>query len=260
MSWFKHLGSAEQIAVITLVGALLAAAITAASVLSNTVLQAWLANRAADRAASQLQEDLYRRYANPLASAAVSLFWRFREIFDEGRSDYLKSGGGETRFESHKASSTRYRIAAVLGWIAALRRELVLANAKPSEAVDAIRAAISAVQESLAQGIHVEQAAAETLASVWGVELANVHGAGIAVDFAAKRALHEFGTTDVGQLEPEQRTALLQAVAEAVSKHSHSNQLPLRSSQAQNGRRSQHSQHVKPGSTATGKTQLEIGC
>jgi hypothetical protein len=219
MGWFTHLGSAAQIAVITLGGALLAAVITAASTLSNTWLQAWLGNRSADRAVGQLQEDLYRRYANPLTAAAVSLYWRLHEIFDEGRSDYLKPGGGETRFERHKASSTRYRLAAVLGWIAALRRELVLADAKPSESVDAIRTAITAVQASLAQGVHVEQAAAESLAIVWSVELQNVHDAGMAVDFAAKRALHGFGTTDVGQLEPKQRTELLQAVATALSDH-----------------------------------------
>jgi hypothetical protein len=219
VGWFIHLGSGLQIAVITGAAALLAAVITAFSTLSNTLLQTWLGHRRADREANQMQQELYRRYANPLTGAAVSLYWRLKEVFEEGRSDYLKSGGGETRFERHKASSTRYRIAAVLGWIAALRHELVLANAKPSESADAIRTAISAVQTSLAEGVHVERASAERLAIIWGVELTNVHGAGVAVDFAAKRALHKFGTTDVGQLEPGQRSELLHTVATALSDH-----------------------------------------
>jgi hypothetical protein len=64
----------------------------------------------------EAERETYRRFAEPLTDAASALFWRLREIFETpGGGYYLERGGGESLFESYKASSTRFRIAALLG-------------------------------------------------------------------------------------------------------------------------------------------------
>jgi len=220
VSWFAHLPSGVQVAIIALAAAVLPAIITAASTAANVGLQAWLSHRAGVAAADALRRDLYQRYANPLTGAAISLYWRLHEIFESGRGHFLASGGGQTRLESHKASSTRYRIAALLGWITALQRELVLANAKPAESVNAIRDAISTVRNSLAEGQHIERASAQALADIWEIELTDVDAAGRDIDAVAKRTLQNLGTNDAAKLTPDQRLEFLKVVAETVTRHS----------------------------------------
>jgi hypothetical protein len=98
----------------------------------NVLLQARLDRRAAATEQRGLRRELYRKYADPLTSAAQALYWRFREIFEDGRSGYLAPGGGQTRFETYKASSTRYRLACLLGWMTGLQKELTLVMPSPT--------------------------------------------------------------------------------------------------------------------------------
>ena len=107
MSWFTHLAPAVQAAVIAGAVAVLAALVTAISTATNLVLKDRLDRRAAAAEERGLRRALYRNYADPLTSAAESLYWRLHEIFEDGRSGYLAPGGGRTRFETYKASSTR---------------------------------------------------------------------------------------------------------------------------------------------------------
>lgn len=96
-----------QAAVIAGAVAVLAALVTAISTATNLVLKDRLDRRAAAAEERGLRRALYRNYADPLTSAAESLYWRLHEIFEDGRSGYLAPGGGRTRFETYKASSTR---------------------------------------------------------------------------------------------------------------------------------------------------------
>lgn len=68
---------------------------------------------------------VYRKYADPLAAASTALFYRLREIFDErGGGFYLQNHEHVVRYEHYKAISTLYRLAAFLGWVQGLKREL----------------------------------------------------------------------------------------------------------------------------------------
>ena len=100
-------------------------------------------------------------------------------------------GRGLTRYEKHKASSTRYRIAALLGWIVALKRELVLSNAQPDATVGPLRDAVAGVQTSLAEGVHVETSSAQAIAHAWGISDLDVDRAGWDINATVKRVLHE---------------------------------------------------------------------
>jgi hypothetical protein len=220
VNWFKHLPPAAQAAVIAGGVAILTALVTAISTATNLVLKARLDRRAAAAAERGLRRDLYRKYADPLTSAAESLYWRLHEIFEDGRSGYLAPGGGRTRFEHYKASSTRYRLACLLGWMTALQEELTLCNAQPDNSVAAMREALGDLRYALAEGGHIEQYKASRLAELWGMELTQVDAAGRAIDPIIDRCRHENRADSVTSLEPGQQTLLLREVASALSRHS----------------------------------------
>jgi hypothetical protein len=110
VSWFKHIPPAAQAAVIAGAVAILAALVTAISTATNLVLKARLDRRAVAANDRGLRRDLYRKYADPLTSAAESLYWRLHEIFEDGRSGYLAPGGAVLD------SSTIRRAALGIAW------------------------------------------------------------------------------------------------------------------------------------------------
>ncbi len=221
MHWFRDLDPKLQVAVVAGAVTIAAGLVTAISTAVNIWLKAWLDGRAQSKSDRAVRRETYRRYADPLTSAAESLFWRLNEIYGTDRGDYLHRGRGLTRYEKHKASSTRYRIAALLGWLVALRRELVLSNAQPDTTVGSMRSAIDGVQKSLAEGAHVESSSAQALANIWGISDIDVNRAGWDINSTVKRVLHERGALAVGELTPKDSEELLRRIASDVEKHSH---------------------------------------
>jgi hypothetical protein len=194
----------------------LTALVTAIGTATNIVLKDRLDRRAAASTARELQRELYRKYADPLTTAAESLYWRLREIFESGRSGYLGPGGGLTSFERYKVSSTLYRIAALLGWKAALTRELTLCNAQPDRSVGPMRQALDKLESALAQGSHIERDKAIRLTELWGVEGIEADAAGQDIDVVVDRCRHQNGVASVADLDGEQRNLLLLDVADAL--------------------------------------------
>jgi hypothetical protein len=220
MGWFRDLDPALQAAVLAGAVAIVTAVVTAVSTATNIALKDRLDRRARSQSDRALQRTTYRKYADPLTSSAESLFWRLHEIYESDRGDYLHRGRGLTRYEKHKASSTRYRIAALLGWMVALKRELVLSNAQPDATVGPMRDAVAGVQIALAEGIHVEASSAQALAKLWGVSDLDVERAGWDINATVKRVLHERNALAVGELPFDDSDDLLIRIARDVEKHS----------------------------------------
>lgn len=220
MQWFRDLDPKLQVGVVAGAVAIAAGLITAISTAVNIWLKARLDNRAQSKADRAVRRETYRKYADPLASAAESLFWRLHEIYGSDRGDYLHRGRGLTRYEKHKASSTRYRIAALLGWIVALRRELVLSNAQLDTTVGPMRDALDEVQKSLAEGAHIESSSAQAIADLWGISSLDVNRAGWDINSTIKLVLHERGALAVGELSAEDSDELLRRIASDVERHS----------------------------------------
>jgi len=216
MSWFNDLSPVVQAALVAGTVAVLTALVTAVSTATNIALKARLDRRAAEAAARELQRDLYRKYADPLTRAAESLYWRLREILELGRSGYLGPGGGLTRFERYKVSSTIYRLAALLGWMTALHRELSLSNAQHDRSVGPMREALHEVESTLADGSHVERDKAIRLARLWNVRDFDAKAAGQDIDLVVDRYRHENRVASVADLEAQERSKLLVAVLEAL--------------------------------------------
>jgi hypothetical protein len=114
--------------------------------------------------------DIYLKYSDPLASSASSLLWRLNEIFyHPGRGIFLKEP--RTDFEIYKSISTQYRLASLLGWIRAFRRELSFLKINKKERLKSLKKAISFIESALADGPHIEKRRLEGLAELWGITL-----------------------------------------------------------------------------------------
>lgn len=124
----------------------------------------WVDRREARKSA----EDVYRRYAEPLSLALTSLFWRLRETFGgDGRAYYLLAQEPRNPFEDYKLRSTYYRLAAVLGWVRALRRELSFFRLEGRRRLSTVEDAIANLEASLADGHHVELQRLDGLFRIW---------------------------------------------------------------------------------------------
>jgi hypothetical protein len=98
VAWFAGLDAKIQTALIaafvTLIGI----------ILKDLVIGLWK-DRRRDRKDAL---SIYRNYADPIASAASSLFWRLREtLVEEGRGAFMKSSGKITQFDQYKLSVVR---------------------------------------------------------------------------------------------------------------------------------------------------------
>ena len=114
---------------------------------------------------------IYEKYAQPLAADAVNLLWRLDEILFKQRGQYLSEDAPPTPFNQYKLISTCYRIAAILGWIRAIRLEQSYLFYGDQAAVDALRGAVIDFESALADSPRVEARVLRELARLWRLEL-----------------------------------------------------------------------------------------
>lgn len=175
------------------------------------------------RAAKQTIRETYQKYADPLATSTTALFWRLREAFnDKGGGFYLKGHVHLTKYEHYKALSTLYRMANLLGWIRALRRELLfLPRTNPKEAEN-LDSALERFSSALAEGGHVEALRVEALIRLWeagkGARPDAIERAGIQVDRQLKTFLHENGASSASDLSEDNKLRLSQFLADVMAK------------------------------------------
>lgn len=156
-----------ETAAIAAIGALLGV------LLKDLIFKLWEENRTK----KETLRAVYSRYAEPLSLATVSLLWRLHEALEQpGRGRFLKMVGVPpttnkySTFGAYKKVSTLYRLAALLGWIRACRREFSYLKVAESEAHGPIQEAISSFEHALADGPAVAIERLEKLCGLWGLE------------------------------------------------------------------------------------------
>lgn len=164
---------------------------------------------------------LHEKYSDPLAFAALALMYRLEELVaDDGRDYYLQSREPRTSFETYKAISTLYRLAVLLAWNRALRRELLFLRAdkrRPRTHQRALESALDSLSTSLADGHHMEEMRVRAVASHLSLSVsdASLKPAGASVDVLLDRFVHSRGSRRIAQLSKwQQRTAVGVAVTE----------------------------------------------
>lgn len=156
--------------------AVVAAAITAVFTLAIFLLKDLLLRRVDEKRSDRKAETaIYERYSNPLVTSAIYLLHRLNEIlFIEHRPVYLEKRASLATGEGlhgsylyYKRLSTAYRIAAVLGWIRACRREFSYLRVGEPVKVQSVERAIGSFEKALADGGWVEQERVLRLCELW---------------------------------------------------------------------------------------------
>jgi len=150
---------------------IIAALIGSAFAIAGILLKELIIFRAnTQRAKAESQKDIVRSYMAPLTSACEKLIWRFKEIFIDGRHQWLVSNTLPISYNEYKRVSTLYRVAALLGWIRAINLELNSLAQGTSRFTTPLATAISSFQSALADGPHTELHRLEQLCSAWNIE------------------------------------------------------------------------------------------
>lgn len=127
-----------------------------------------LADKQADLA--RKHRDLVRLYADPLWEAARSLRFRLDEIVERQQGRYLRADEPDIVYFAYKRVSTLYRLAVLLGWIRAMRRERSYLDPEQASAAAEMQA-ITDLEVALADGDHVELHRLDELMILWRVPL-----------------------------------------------------------------------------------------
>jgi hypothetical protein len=185
------------------------------------------------------QSAIYERYSHPLVTSAVSLLNRLHEIlYQQHRPVYLLGGGFQIasspggEYRSYKKLSTVYRLAAVLGWIRACRREFsYLRVADPGNA-KGVHKAIDDFENSLADGSWVEWERITRLCDLWLLckhdaleRTPDARALATQVDNLIWGYLEKTQVEDVSFLDESARRALCRTVADCLSSHLRTNQV-----------------------------------
>jgi len=209
---------AMEIALIAALGALVGV------LLKDLIFKIWEERRTRNAA----RKAVYSRYGDPLSSSAVSLMWRLHEALEQpGRGRFLKSVGlpaatnKYSTFGAYKKLSTLYRLAILLGWIQACRREFSYLKVVDRSAAEPIEEAMSALESALADGPAVEVERLEKLCSLWGLlsplDLSRRSSMAVDLEASIDQFMQESKMDEIENLANPQKESLARCAAEAMS-------------------------------------------
>ena len=161
--WFNSLNSNIAVVVVGVAAALIGA--------GSNIICGIVRDRSSRRQDKRKAFQVYRSYANPIALAASSLFWRLHELVVDERNDFLIASRRIGEFDDYKYNSTLYRLAALIAWLRAYRRELVHFSLDDPKNLHILRDAINELESVLADGTSVERQRLNLICEVWSAEL-----------------------------------------------------------------------------------------
>jgi len=221
LSWFTTLDKTVQAALIT-------AAVTVTSiVVKDLLVTAWHARR------KERQDALavLQRYADPLGSSATSLLYRLNEILHSPeRGAYLRADAPKNQYNEHKRLSTIYRMAAVIGWIRAIRREQSYLRGGRRAVAARTHAALTALEGALADGPAVETERLKKFAQLWNRKLPDdpvkIERLGVLLEQATDKACVNLGLAGCASATGDQRERLCRSVADVLTSEFRSEAIP----------------------------------
>lgn len=187
-----------------------------------------------ERRSDERKEDaIYQRYFYPLVTSAVSLQDRLYEILHERhRPVYLLGKGLSPRnnpgsdYRAYKKSSTIYRLAAMLGWIRACRREFSYLRVADPGSARGIHSAINDFERALSDGTWVERERIIRLCELWQLrspdeidEVPRIESLAAQVDNLIWDSLSGEQVEDVSKLNETAQKTLCRSVADCLCSH-----------------------------------------
>lgn len=211
MAWFNNLSPNVQ-------AALIGAFVTLIGILIKDLLIAYLQERKKSEKDSQA---VFRKYADPLSSAATSLLWRLNEVFStEGRGAYLKGDAPPNTYNSYKKLSTLYRLASLIAWIRALRRELSYLRVQDKKGFQSVQKSLDDLEAALADGPQMELERLELLARLWILQLptnnSEKQALAVELEHSVHRHFHKEGINRTEGASVEVKQRICAGVAEVI--------------------------------------------
>jgi hypothetical protein len=121
-------------------------------------------------ARASTRRGLVTAYSDPLFDAVRSLRSRLDELVRKnGQATYLLANTTKNHYIEYKRISTLYRLAALLGWIRAFRRERSYLDPEQGTEPDATDTAIDGIVHALADGQSVEELRLDEFMNLWRV-------------------------------------------------------------------------------------------
>jgi hypothetical protein len=219
-SWFTSLDKTVQAAIIT-------AVVTVTSIfLKDLLVTAWLNRKKAPRCVSGSPA-----LRGPLGSAATSLIYRHNEILNSPeRGAYFRANAPQNSYNLHKRLSTVYRIAAVIAWIRAIRREQSYLRTSGRAAATNVHDALNSFEAALADGPCVETERLRRFAQLWNRTLpadgADVERRGVLPEQTTDKACAQLGIPDCAAATSDRREHLCRAVASILSRELKAESIP----------------------------------
>lgn len=178
-----------------------------------------LADKRTDKV--QIRHDLVRAYADPLLDAVTGLFYRLDEIVAKKNGEYLHADAPKVTFHEYKRISTLYRIAALLGWMRAVKRERSSLDPQQLQSSDET-ALLYAIETALADGDHVEKQRVKELSTLWGTPDVDNEKMGYVaskIDVARATYLSKRNVLSAADLSREDKQQLAKLCADIVTSY-----------------------------------------
>jgi hypothetical protein len=217
----------------TVKAALITACVTLLGIILKDLVLKFIEER---RATSRAEAAVYSRYSKPLAAAASSLLVRLDEIIlQRHRPVYLKIAGipagkgAGSAFRAYKKLSTLYRLASLIGWVRACRREFSHVRVAPRNENAAIDSAISELENALADGSWIERERVLRLVDLWKLCAApditptKLAEFGILVDNAIWDVLESAQLQEFSELSQDQQESACRTVAKVMTSYLQTN-------------------------------------
>jgi hypothetical protein len=213
---------------------IVAAAITSLLTILGIVLKDFALKSLEERRSEQKAKSaIYERYSNPLVTSTISLLSRLHEIlYQRHRPVYLLGEGINTNpspggsFRAYKKISTMYRLAAVLGWIRACRREFSYLRVADPGDTKRVEEAIEEFEDALSNGSWIEKERVARLCELWRLceqeklrGLGSIQELGVQVDNLIWDHLESVKLDDVSLLDDASRQKLCRSIADCLSSH-----------------------------------------
>ncbi|SRR6266508_4001213 len=211
MHWFNNLSPHAQ-------AALIAALVTLAGILIKDIAIAFWHER--KKSEKELLA-VFQKYADPLSSAATSLLWRLHEVFSKaGRGAYLRGDAPPNPYNRYKKISTLYRLACLVAWIRAFRRELSYLRVRDKKGFRSVQEALNDFESALADGPQMELERLHRLIRLWSlptVPASDESALAVEIDQNIHRQFHNEDVYSNPDVSSEAKHRICEAIASVLS-------------------------------------------
>lgn len=224
IEWFSNLSE-------TVKAAIIGAAIGAIVALISMLFKDWLFQLLSEsRKSKKERNDTFKKYANPIILSSVSLAFRIKEIF-ENRGYFLLDNAPKNTFNKYKYISTLYRICSLLGWIRASKKEISFIEVKQKK-FKSIEDALQKLENSLADGTHIEISRVEHLCREWNLNYGSLNSEtkkklGIEIEHIFRQYIFEKNVQLPTELDNEEQVKLLKAIADFICRETKNENLEI---------------------------------